>query len=137
VVVAAVALGGALGTVTRYELALAEPVRSGHFPWTTFGVNVVGALVLGVVLTLATDSWGPSAVVRPLLAVGFCGGLTTFSTWMVESILLVRGDAAGVAVAYLLVSLVAGLAAVSLGVYATRGALHRAEPLVFDPKADD
>jgi CrcB protein len=136
-VLLAVAIGGALGTVTRYELALAEPVRAGHFPWATFGVNVAGSLLLGVVLAVVADAWGPSRIVRPLVAVGFCGGLTTFSTWMVESVLLVRDGAVGVALVSLLVGVAAGFAAVSLGVFATRSVLHRREALVFDPRDDD
>ena len=54
-VLVAVAAGGALGTVARYELALAEPVGSGRFPWATFVVNVVGSLVLGVALAVLVD----------------------------------------------------------------------------------
>ena len=48
----AVAVGGALGTVTRYELALAEPVMSGRFPWATFGANIAGSLVLGIAVVV-------------------------------------------------------------------------------------
>jgi CrcB protein len=68
--------------------------------------------------------------------VGICGGLTTFSTWMVESVLLTRDGDAGVAALYLVVSLGAGLAAVALGVVAARVVLHRPVP-VFDPEGDD
>jgi fluoride exporter len=135
-VVLAVAVGGALGTVVRYELALAEPPGSGRFPWATFTVNVVGALLLGIAVTALLESWPSTHVTRPFVAVGFCGGLTTFSTWMVESVLLVRDDRAGLAVVYLAVSLGAGVAAVALGVFATRRGLHRAG-VRFDPRSDD
>ncbi len=106
-VVAAVAIGGALGTLVRYELALAEPVASGRFPWTTFGVNVVGALLLGLVLGVLSDP-ARATVARPFLAVGVCGGLTTFSTWMVESVLLTRDGHGASAAIYVVTSLVAG-----------------------------
>jgi fluoride exporter len=135
-VVVAVGAGGALGTVLRYELALAEPPGAG-FPWATFTVNLAGALLLGVILTVLTDSWGPSRYVRPFAAVGFCGGLTTFSTWMVESVLLVRDGSTATAALYVGASLLLGIVAVGVGVFATRGVLHRIEPLAFDPREED
>ena len=135
-VVLAVAVGGALGTIVRYELALAEPVGTGHFPWATFSVNVVGFVPAGrgrdrPGRTVATDP-----VLRPFVAVGFCGGLTTFSTWMVESVLLVATITHGLAVVYLVVSLVAGFAAVAA---ACRSPSPDAAPggTAFDPRADD
>jgi CrcB protein len=136
-VLAAVAAGGAVGTILRYELALAEPVASGRFPWATFTANIVGAVLLGILLTLFVDSWAPTRYLRPFAAVGVCGGLTTFSTWMVESVLLVRADAAGTAALYVVLSLVAGVAGVALGVIGTRAALRRGGELTFDPGGDD
>jgi CrcB protein len=136
-ILAAVAVGGALGTVARYELALAEPVRSGRFPWATFAVNVAGSLVLGVVLTALVEPGLAASVLRPFVGVGVCGGLTTFSTWMVESVLLVRDGDAGIALVYLLVSLVAGLVAVAVGVVATRRLVPDARAVGFDPGLDD
>ena len=62
-------------------------------------------------------------MLRPFAAVGFCGGLTTFSTWMVESVLLTRDGNGGTAALYLLTSLVAGFAAVAVGIVGTRRAL--------------
>lgn len=135
-VVLAVAVGGALGTIVRYELALAEPAGTGHFPWATFTVNVIGSFVLGVAATALVEPWPPTRILRPFVAVGFCGGLTTFSTWMVESVLLVRDDRAGLAAVYLAVSLVAGFGAVALGVLLTRRGLHRTG-MRFDPRSDD
>ncbi len=132
----AVAAGGALGTVARYELSLAEPVRAGRFPWTTFGVNISGCLLLGVVLAALVDG-SPSRFVRPFLAVGFCGGLTTFSTWMVESVLLVRDGHGTTAAGYVVASLVAGFVAVAAGVFGTRFVLQRRSGLTFDPRSDD
>ena len=135
-IVVAVALGGALGTIGRYELALAEPVTSGHFPWATFTANMIGSLLLGVVVVVFADTSVRAHVPREFLAVGFCGGLTTFSTWMVESVLLTRDGDAGTAALYLVVSLVLGLVAVVLGVGATRRVVGRPVP-AFDPELDD
>ena len=132
----AVAVGGALGTVARYELALAEPVASGHFPWATFAANMIGSFVLGIAVVVFVETRDRPSVPRALVAVGFCGGLTTFSTWRVESVLLTRDGDGGTAALYLGVSLVVGLAAVALGVGATRRVVHRPVP-AFDPELDD
>lgn len=133
----AIAAGGALGTIARYELALAEPVRSGRLPWATFVANVVGSLVLGIALAALIDPSRAARVLRPFVGVGFCGGLTTFSTWMVESMLLVRDGETATAVAYLVVSLVTGLAVVAAAVVLTRRTMHRAGGFEFDPEQDD
>jgi CrcB protein len=135
-IVVAVALGGALGTIARYELALAEPVGSGQFPWATFTANLVGAFVLGIAVVALADGRPGNVLVRPFAAVGFCGGLTTFSTWMVESVLLTRDGDGGTALLYLAASLVAGLVAVVLGMSVTRKVVRRPLP-VFDPELDD
>jgi len=135
-IVVAVALGGALGTVGRYELALAEPVTSGHFPWATFAANMIGSLLIGVVVVLFAETRTSPRVPRAFLAVGFCGGLTTFSTWMVESMLLTRDGEVGIAALYLVVSLVLGLVAVGLGVGVTRRIVGQPVP-AFDPELED
>jgi CrcB protein len=135
-VIAAVAIGGALGTVGRYELALAEPVQSGRFPWATFTANLIGSLVLGIAVVVLIDGRGSARIPRAFVAVGFCGGLTTFSTWMVESVLLTRDGNAGTAALYLGVSLVLGLIAVALGAGVTRRFVGRPVP-AFDPELDD
>lgn len=135
-IIAAVAVGGALGTVARYELALAEPVQSGRFPWATFTANMLGSFLLGIVVVVLAETRGSTGVLRAFAAVGFCGGLTTFSTWMVESVLLTRDGSTGMAALYLAVSLVAGLVAVTLGVQVTRAVTRRPAP-AFDPERDD
>jgi CrcB protein len=132
-----VAIGGAAGTAIRYELARADPVTSGQFPWATFTANVAGALLLGVLLAVLVDAWMPSRVLRPLAVVGFCGGLTTFSTWMVESVLLVRDGDPATALLYLAVSLVVGVAVVSVGLLGTRRLLRQRGVLHFDAESDD
>jgi CrcB protein len=134
--VAAVAVGGALGTIGRYELALAEPVQSGRFPWATFTANLIGSLVLGIAVVVLVDGRDSARIPRAFVAVGFCGGLTTFSTWMVESVLLTRDGDAGTAALYLVVSLVLGLVAVALGAWVTRVLVGRPVP-AFDPELDD
>lgn len=134
-ILAAIALGGALGTVGRYELALAEPVTSGHFPWATFTVNLLGAFALGIAIVVLPERRPSTSVSRAFVAVGFCGGLTTFSTWMVESVLLTRDGRGGTAALYLVVSLLLGLVAVLAGVALARNVVGTAPR--FDPLEDD
>jgi CrcB protein len=134
-ILAAIALGGALGTVGRYELALAEPVTSGHFPWATFTVNLLGAFALGIAIVVLPERRPSTSVSRAFVAVGFCGGLTTFSTWMIESVLLTRDGRGGTAALYLVVSLLLGLVAVLAGVALARNVVGPAPR--FDPLEDD
>jgi CrcB protein len=86
-VLAAIGVGGALGSVVRYELTLGAPasVSAGGFPWTTWWINVTGSLVLGLVATMVVERWPPTRYVRPFVAIGVCGGYTTWSTFMTES----------------------------------------------------
>jgi CrcB protein len=111
-----IALGGMLGTPARYAVGRVLHVAPGSFPWSTFVVNVSGSLVLGVLLTLIVERWPPRRYLRPFAAIGFLGAYTTFSTYMVETDLLVKDGQAGVALAYVLGSLVVGLAAVYVGI---------------------
>lgn len=109
-----VAVGGAAGSVLRYAVGQAlGPPRAGAFPWHTFAVNVAGSLVLGVVLALAPAD--DPRHLRPLLAIGFCGGLTTFSTFGFETVTLLQARAYGTAVVYAGGSFVLALAAVVIG----------------------
>lgn len=110
----AVAAGGAAGAALRW-LALAVVEQSGGIPWTVLVINVAGSFALGVLLA---EEWThPSAriVLHDAGAIGFCGGLTTFSTFTVEVVDLVRAGDAGLAVTYGVLSVVLSLAAVFAG----------------------
>jgi len=119
-VVVAVALGGALGASARYELSERFPAATGSFPWATFCINVSGSFVLGLVLTFVLERWPPTRYVRPFVAIGVLGAYTTFSTFSVETDLLIRNGHAMVGLVYVLASLVAGGASVYLGIVAGR-----------------
>jgi fluoride exporter len=118
--VLAVALGGAAGASGRWLVGSAWD-HPGTWPWPTFTVNVVGCLLLGVIAARLPFVADQVALWRDGLATGFCGGLTTFSTFAVEAAELIRDDRAGVAAAYLTASLAAGWATFELG----RRAAHR------------
>jgi CrcB protein len=100
--------GGAAGTLARAGLAEALPIQPGAWPWATFAVNIVGALILGWVV-VARSAW------RPLVGTGFCGALTTFSTFQVQIVVLGDDGHVPLAAAYLAVSVVVGLGAADLG----------------------
>lgn len=116
----AVAAGGALGTLSRYGIAQAVPAGNDGFPWSTWSINVTGALFLGVLLTVLTERRPPTPYLRALLGTGFAGGYTTWSTFMVDTDQLVRHHHVAVAAIYVVASLIAGLGAVQVGIWATR-----------------
>ena len=109
-----VALGGAAGSVARYLVSRAlNGTVLAAFPLGTLAANVLGCLIIGLVCGLA-DGDGPhvGADLKLLLTVGFCGGFTTFSTFMNESLTLVKTGDAVLAALYAGASLALGMAAV-------------------------
>lgn len=112
--IAAVFAGGALGTVARAALSTAFPVHGGQWPWPTFTVNIVGALLLGYFTTRLQERLPLSSYRRPVLGTGLCGGLTTFSTMQVEILTMLDGRHFGLALAYTAASIVAGYAAIQV-----------------------
>ncbi len=117
--VAAVAVGGGIGSVARYLLAAAFPAGHG-FPWAIFAVNVSGCFLLGLLLVYLLEVWPPRRLLRPFLAIGLLGGYTTFSTYAGGVMTLLTGHFPALAVAYALSSIVAALAAVWCGMKAAR-----------------
>ena len=119
-VLAAIALGGALGAPARYGMARLIPARPGAFPWATFLTNLSGSFALGFLLVLILERFPPTRYLRPFVATGFLGAYTTFSTFMVETDQLVSGGHGATAVAYVLASIAGGLGATWLGLTAGR-----------------
>ena len=114
-VLAVIALGGAVGAPLRYALEELHPAGPGAFPQTTFLVNVSGAFALGLFLALLLGRWSTSRFLRPLVATGFLGAYTTFSTFAVELVTLAKDDHLPMAVWYAVASLAVGLVAASAG----------------------
>jgi CrcB protein len=113
-----VGLGGAVGTTVRSLLGTAFPAAAGTWPWTTFWINVSGALVLGALLE-ALSLLGPDAGwrrrVRLGVGTGVLGGYTTYSSFVVETVTLGRGRQYLTGAGYDLASLVLGFAAAYAG----------------------
>ena len=123
--VAAVALGGALGSTARWAVAEALPHASGQLPWATLLTNVVGCALIGVLMVLVAERWPDRRLVRPFFGTGILGGFTTFSTYVVDTRALVATGHAAVASAYLLGTLAAGLLAVVAGLRLTERLVGR------------
>jgi CrcB protein len=119
-ILAAIALGGGLGSVARYLVATAMPVHPGRFPWSTFLINMSGSFVLGLLMVFVLDVWPPQRYVRPFVGIGILGGFTTFSTFAVEIRGLAGRGAWALADAYALSSLIGGVAAVWCGIALAR-----------------
>ena len=111
-----VGLGGEFGSVARYAIGLSAD--RWQFPWTTLGINLAGAFILGLFLTLGLGHV-PIEVTTPI-AVGVLGGFTTFSTFAWEGFTLSRTGRPGLALVYVAVSVVGGLLAAWAGYSAGR-----------------
>jgi CrcB protein len=115
--VAAVAAGGAIGSVLRFLIGTLSLQWLGPgFPWGTFAINVSGSFAIGLVLQLAETRIGLSPYVRLFVATGVLGGYTTFSTFAYETYLLSRDALSAHSLWYGFGSVVAGVAAVLLGI---------------------
>ena len=108
-----VALGGAVGSVLRYETGalVLRQLGTTPFPWGTFTVNVAGCAIAGLLAGLGEHFNYLTADVRLLVFTGFLGGFTTFSAFGVETIALVERGASGLAALYVMASVLSGLAA--------------------------
>lgn len=114
----AVIIGGGFGAWVRFAIGRSfsrfEVVKD--FPWHTFGINVLGSFILGLVAVWCKD--------RPtwylLLGTGVCGGFTTFSTFSLETLTLIEKDRLGLAAAYVTGSVAAGLLGIMLAIKMAR-----------------
>lgn len=111
----AIFAGGTLGALARVGLAEALPHGPDAWPWATFAVNMVGALLLGYFVASLRDHPDES-VTHPFLTTGICGTLTTFSTLQLELFEMVDGGHLGLATAYVAATLVVGYAFVRIGI---------------------
>lgn len=121
-----VALGGAVGAVLRYQTGRAVSHLAGPdnaFPWATLSVNIVGSLAMGALLGwLARGTIGgqTAETMRLLVGVGLLGGFTTFSAFSAELVTMLHRGQAGLAFGYAAASLIAGMAAMIVGLVAAQ-----------------
>ncbi|MCZ3387198.1 MAG: CrcB family protein [Actinomycetia bacterium] len=123
-IAAVVALGGVAGTLARFAVVLSVPWHPPAIPWATLAVNLAGCAAIGALLTFWNEGSPPAWWVRPLVAVGFVGGFTTFSAFAVEGVRLVEVGAPGVAALYVVGSVSVGLLLVRGAAEATRWMLR-------------
>jgi CrcB protein len=120
-----VALGGAIGSVLRYQAGRwttwwLGPQAVGAFPWATLGVNALGSVLMGVLAGwLARHGQGGDQL-RLLLGVGLLGGFTTFSAFSLELVLLMQRGQFALAVLYLLLSVGLGVSGLVFGLAVMR-----------------
>ncbi len=131
-----IALGGALGSVARYFVALWALPVSRELPWGTITINIAGSFLIGFfgTLTLQGGRYPAPDWLRLFVMVGFCGGFTTFSSFSLQTLDLLRGDAWGRALTNVAVSVLLCLGSVALGHYTASalngGAVQVAETVI-------
>jgi fluoride exporter len=123
-IVAAVAVGGVIGSLARYGATVLWPTASGAFPWTILIVNVVGCAFIGAFMVVITEMWTAHRLVRPFFGTGVLGGFTTFSTYAADIEHLVDGGRARTGMAYLALTLLAALLAVWTSATLTRSLIR-------------
>ncbi|WP_373453548.1 MULTISPECIES: fluoride efflux transporter FluC [unclassified Rhodococcus (in: high G+C Gram-positive bacteria)] len=117
--IAAVALGGLMGTGIRYGAESAFPFVSGSFPFTTLVINITGAFILGMLLerlALSGPDSGWRRRIRLCIGTGVLGSYTTYSSFALETVELLRDHRAVAAALYLSISLVIGTLAAGAGI---------------------
>ncbi|MGN8550598.1 fluoride efflux transporter CrcB [Bradyrhizobium sp. 13971] len=118
---AAVAIGGSLGSVARYLVAIGAGRLVGtEFPWGTLVINIVGSFLIGVLAEAFALSWNASQVTRVFLTVGICGGFTTFSTFSLDAIVLMQRGELWAAGAYIAASVALSILALFGGLLLVR-----------------
>lgn len=120
--IAAVALGGAFGSVARYLAGIGAGKLFGlGFPWGTLIINIAGSFLIGAFVELFALRLNLSQPIRVFLTVGFCGGFTTFSTFSLESYLLMERGEMIPAALYIVASVVLSIAALFGALHLVRG----------------
>ena len=115
-----IALGGAVGALSRYGIGLlVQRNTQPTFPWGTLAVNVMGCILVGVLARLFWNAPAHSQL-RALLIVGFCGGFTTFSAFSLETVSFLQSGEWPKAAAYVAASVIACLAGTAIGLAMVR-----------------
>lgn len=124
-VLAAISTGGVVGALARYGLTEVLPHPPGGFGWATFGINVSGCLLIGVLMVLSDQVWSRRRLLRPFLGVGVLGGYTSFSAYVLHIQHATAAGATGTALLYLAATMLGALVAVWAGATLTSQPLRR------------
>ena len=113
-------LGGGFGSVARYWLSVKFNNFESALPYGTMIANILGSLIIGLIFGYAAKTGALSENNSLLLATGFCGGFTTFSTFAYENHLYIKNGDYFSLLPYLAITFVLGIAAVFLGLYLSK-----------------
>jgi len=115
-----VGVGGAVGSMARYGTSyVVSRLITGPFPTGTFIINIAGSLLIGILFGLAARNQWLQEGGMLLLASGFCGGFTTFSTFALENVNLMHKGQSVMALVYTGLSVIAGLLLCRAGIWLT------------------
>lgn len=116
-----VGIGGFFGAIARYLIDgwISNSVLT-PFPVSTFVINVTGSFALGLFMTLATERFAIDSNLRPLIAIGFIGAYTTFSTFGLETVRLIEDGSRALSLANVALSVGVGIVAVFAGILVGR-----------------
>lgn len=113
-------LGGGIGSMFRYGITKITSAPHNVFPYPTLVANIIGSFLMGLIIGHALKQGTFSSSQTLFLATGFCGGLTTFSTFSLEGLELLKSGSLGLFILYTLISITLGVLAVGLGIYLSR-----------------
>ena len=109
-------LGGGFGSIIRYLISKFVTIDKNNFPWSTLLANFIGCFIIGSILGWCLNNKQYSDLYI-FLALGFCGGLTTFSTFSIEGLTFLKSGEFLLFITYILTSIVGGLLFTALGYY--------------------
>lgn len=119
--IAAVAIGGAIGSVARYLVAIGSGKLFGMtFPWGTLIINITGSFLIGAFAGLFATKWDLPQAMRVFLTVGICGGYTTFSTFSLDAFYLMERGELLASAAYMIGSVVLSVSALVAAIHLVR-----------------
>ena len=113
-------LGGGIGSLIRFLISRFITVSKNNFPWPTLLANFTGCLLIGILFGWVLKNNSERSDLYLFLAMGFCGGLTTFSTFSLEGLTFLKSGDYTSFISYTLCSVLGGIAFVGLGYYLFR-----------------